>query len=370
VELLEKLCFEKKNYYAEIADWIAMKQQKLYVWGTGSVAVGVMNALYKNNIEVEGFFVNVENYQIDERLAMYEKPILSLCELRDLGEKISVVVGHSRYELVDQIKRENFIDKYWCLTGVTRSDIAISEEFVYDNIQVLQDSYDALADELSRENFVAYLNAKITNDISYVFSVFKENTTYFNNSLVCFKEREWYLDVGAYDGTSIEHFIEAYAGENYDVIAVEVLEEMCDKLIEKFRDNKRIRIVNTGLSDHCGQDSFNLDMQSTCLCAEGELREVTTIDQMLCEIASEKITTMKLCIGNSVVGILRGAERTIREELPRIIISVGIDTRALIDYIPLLDKLSRRNYDYYLRFISVSTEAILLYAIPRGTKGD
>ena len=352
---------DRTDFYSEIKKYQENSHKCLYVWGTGSVAAGVVRECEKHSIKLDGLFVNVTEYNTDPRVESQKLPIFQLEELLKSEEKFAVIIGHAHYEYISNIKNIPQIEKIWCLTSTVRNDIDISETFVRENLSQLQASYDALYDEQSKRNMAAYLNAKITGQSQYIIDVFGEASTYFRNDVLTMPPKACYLDLGAYDGKSIQEFIEACPSYN-KIIAVEVQPEMARLLHERYKDNERIIIHNVGISDHIGVDHFNFDSQSTCLAEHGTKMQVSTVDR-LCE-QEPAIDIIKICIGNTIIPLLSGARDVLCRHRPQLIISAGIDRRALLDYIPLIDRISANGYRYCLRFNHAMTESLVLYAVP------
>ena len=202
MKLYDQLNFEAKNYIAEIKKRRAENPDvKMYIWGTGSVANGAAQTFLKNDVPFDGFFVNVENYNLDPRIAALSMPIFKFDDLLKQGGAygFDVVVGHSHYELASDLKKYPQIQKVYCLAAIDRNDTKVSPEFVKENIDALQQTYDKLADELSRKNLVAFLNAQLTGDISHILKIFDKSSSYFDNDVVTLGDNENYLDLGAYD---------------------------------------------------------------------------------------------------------------------------------------------------------------------------
>ncbi|MCM1048299.1 MAG: hypothetical protein NC433_07735 [Clostridiales bacterium] len=364
--LSEQLCFNyKKDYFKEISDWKnSFPSQKLYIWGVGSVANGVIRELEKRRISIEGCFVNVENYNLDSRIAAKELPIVRLDDLLLEGIDFSVIVGHSHYELVDMLKKYHQIKNIWCLNNVSRDDVCISPDFIKENINILEQNYEMLEDKISRKNMVAFLNSMLSGDNSWIYSSFKYATSYFDNDIITFSNEEVYLDLGAYNGESTKKFIEK-CPDYKQIICVEVQTEMCKKLIDEYKENERITICNMGISDHEGEDYFCFDAQSTCLASHGGIAlPVTTVDALCRDIY--RISMIKMCIGNTIIPLLNGAKATLCSYTPKLIITAGVGNRALVDYIPKIEELSGgKKYSYYLRFTNPATECLVLYAVPK-----
>ncbi len=372
--LYENLHFGKeKSPLAEIQKWASQKpESKLYIWGTGSVAAGVARELIRSGVPAHGCFVNVKNgYNLDSRITKLNLPIFQLDNLLQRRERFSVVLGHSHYELAYQMEELDLVDNVWFLSGAVRNDDDITADFLKEHLPLFDASYQTLADDLSRKNMAAYLNAKINHDDSWIITEFQHSSTYFSNDVIHLEPQEVYLDLGSYDGKSLSEFLRVHHG-NARVVAVEVQPRMYQKLLEKWGNDERIQIENIGISDHEGTDYFHFDDQSTCISKDnGEPVQVTTVDSLTAHLSD--VTTIKICIGNTILPLLKGAEQTIRKHLPKMIISAGIDQQALIDYIPAIEKTAGSgNYQYYLRFTNAVTECLTLYAIPNtaGSIGD
>lgn len=365
MQLLESLEFGKRvNIFEDISDWQIKNPGKgLYVWGTGSVAVGVIKECVKHDIRLSGLFVNVTEFNLDSRIESLELPIFPLQKLIELGEKFSVIIGHSHYELITEIENYDLIQKIWSFTGVSREDIGVTEEFVKNNLEKLQITFHALADDLSRRNMIAYLNAKITGDNQYVNDIFDKPSTYFSNDVIELTDNEIYLDLGAYDGKSMAEFIETCPSFE-KILAVEVLPQVCDSLQKKFKTDHRVEIKNIGISDHIGIDYFHFDDQSTCLSDDVSETpvEVLTVDALCKDLPG--VSLIKVCIGNTVVPLIKGAGKVLSKDKPKLVIAAGIDNQALLEYVPLIDSVSGGGYQYYLRFTNAMTEAMVLYVVP------
>jgi FkbM family methyltransferase len=345
---------------------IRANKGKLYIWGCGSVANGLLNELESRQIAVDGLFVDVPNYFVDPRVKEKGYPIVQLDDLLSEGSSFSVIIGHSKYELVGSIKKYSQIKNIWMLQPVTRPDIKISRDFFEENFDGFQKTYDMLSDDESQKNMIAYLKAKISDDASYVYDVFKGNESVFVNDIFNVSSEKCYLDAGAYNGKTMDEFIRDCP--QYEKIAgIEVMPDVSDMLKEKYKDNPKVNIYNVGVSDHEGIDYFVFDDQSTCLAndkTKGNAVNVTTIDNICKELP--QITTMKICIGGDTVNaLLNGAKLMLQRDLPKLVIMVGVDTRALIDYIPQLDEITNGKYRYYLRFFSATTESLALYAVAK-----
>lgn len=357
--LSEKLIFGKSNnVLEEIRLWKKHSDIPIWIWGTGSVAVGVYKNLLENEIKVNGFLYDTDSVVIDPRIEKEKESILRFNDVVSKYSQIALIIGHSKYELIEKMQRYQAVIKIWALTGIIRVGIKLDEAFIRNNLDKYEYTYSKLEDEQSKLNMISFLNAHLTSDASNIIDNFNMSMTFFDNDVFEYSNDEVYCDCGAYDGKSIQEFIKVVDNKYDSIYAVEVMNNMYRELKQKFTD-KRINIINIGLSDHNGTDSFSFDSQSTCLAENGTQVDVCTIDDI---VGNKNISLIKIAIGNSIDKILFGAKRTISRNLPKIVIMAGVDKNALIDYIPLIENICGSNkYKYYLRYTNATADCLCLF---------
>lgn len=362
--LKDRLVFGKKiDLYTEIKNWkVENKKIPVFIWGTGSVALEVYRYLSQNNIKIDGFFydtkVNTTEPELQKGTTIY-----SLNDLLKQYAKFGVIVGHSHYEKIKEMNDLENVSELWAFAGIGHLGIEIDEEFVKENLENYEYTFSKLADECSKENMIAYLNAHLLNDSKRIIDNFKEPVNYFANDIFHFNEDEIYCDCGAYDGKSVRNFLDTVDNKYQKIILVEVMKDMYEKLqcMEEL-PKKNVSIWNIGLSDHVGEDKFEFDTQFTCLSDAGEKVQVTTLDKIL---ENEAVSIMKIAINNPIDKILLGGAKTIKRELPKMVILAGIERRALLDYIPLIEKIAGEGrYQFFLRYTNAAAVCLSLFAVP------
>lgn len=355
---IDELVFDKKNVLKEISDY-SKNGGKIYIWGTGSVAVGVSRSLEKLGIAPTGFFNNVPNPNVDERISA-KANILSFDELKKSNGRYSVIVGHSHVEIAETV-RDEFVDNIWCMPHAVREDAMIDETFVRENIEALEECYSLLEDDYSKRAMVSYFNSVLTGDVNFITEVFNGPCTYFSNDLIKINPTDIYLDCGAYHGEIIDEFIDASNGEYGKIVAIEVFPKSYEFLKNKYSNENKIEILCKGISDHDGTDMFSLDEQSTCLNSKNaEEIDCAKIDTICKDFVPNYI---KLCVGGDTTTILRGASELIKNETPNILISMGVGKNSFCDCVSYLHKASGGKYKFNLRYTHALSECIILFAI-------
>ena len=175
---------------------------KNVVWGCGDVAQNVIRYLRKNAIRTDYIYTNIrvinEKHELDD--------IPRIFDLSDMHEKFNLIIGHSRYEMADQIKDQyHNIDEIFMFSNPFEShDRVTSKDFFDKNENRFTEVCDILEDEISRRNLISYINSRINHD---VYAIDNVDNNYFDNSIFRVNEDESYVDVGAYDGDTIRLFL-------------------------------------------------------------------------------------------------------------------------------------------------------------------
>ena len=359
----------KKSVFDEIIDFYKGSDNKieLWIWGTGSVAAGITKKLVNYpQIQVSGYFVDVNgDYYVDDRLNYKKSCIATLDELIEKGNRINVIVGHSKYQIISEIENINIINKIWILPALARQDDGIDYKYYIDHLPQFEKSSLLLTDNLSIENLHCYLNAKINKDELYLRDV--EISDYFDNDIFSLTDKELFIDLGAFRGDTTDLFIKK--ANNYQgIICFEILNNQYIELTNKYKDNSKITVSNLGLSDHNGIDYFIFDSQSSHIVEKkienANAVEVVTLDSYL-EETHINASLIKICIGKSIMPILRGMSTILKKAKTRFIIHMGIDKSSLITVLDYINNISEEKYLFYLRFSAAMSECLILYAVPK-----
>ncbi|MCD8543308.1 MAG: FkbM family methyltransferase [Sulfurospirillum cavolei] len=227
-------------------------------------------------------------------------------------------------------------------------------------------SYQLLNDLISKETFVAFINAKISGNSDELYSLYTPNQ-YFHSSIIRdFSSIQTYIDCGAYNGDTIRVFIDKVK-ENYKKIyAFEPSVKAYNELSNYVDENKlnKVSIYNKGVGASSCQLNFNTDStggEKSFLCKEGEdIIDIVTIDDIL---QDHEVDFIKMDVEGYELDALKGAENTIKKYHPVLAISVYHKPDDLIK-IPFYIKNIFPSYKLYLRNHLHIAQELILYAIP------
>jgi FkbM family methyltransferase len=238
----------------------------------------------------------------------------------------------------------------------------INPSFIRENRASLEELYEELQDQRSKDSFVAYLLSKIRQDMKYLPPVF-DKIQYFPEGMFKFSNHESFFDCGAFIGDTIAEFLKATGGSYRHIWAAEPDRSNYEQLMKYVRDEKltRIDVVNKGIYSHAGELPFREGGNMLSMISESADRyiKVDTIDHI---VGDHPVTYIKMDVEGVELMALKGAEQTIRRNLPVLGVSIYHKERDLID-IPLYIKEIVPEYKFYFRVHKKIAIDTVLYAV-------
>lgn len=298
-----------------------------------------------------------------------------ISELKLFSEK--EIYEHIREKLkivpVDtQESISKFLDNFsfWGSFHPTENDFSTLErlsKFLKENSEKFEKMYQSLEDYRSKKIFYAILNNWYNYDFINLEQVMEKCFShYFDLDIIPSCQEEVFVDLGAFNGDTVEDFIKIY-GDNYKKIyAYEMTEQSMRELKERVKNYPRIIYEQKAVSDEVGMGSIKIHEISTSsnqleLEEIGEI-EVTSLDDDI----GEKITMIKMDIEGSELKALKGAENHIIKDKPKLLLSVYHGYEELLTLWEYLEKLDL-SYHYYLRYYGgpIFPTEIVLFAVQK-----
>ena len=254
----------------------------LYLWGKGDVAGVLYDYLIKEGVIISGVVLDESDNSVDWR----GLPVC-LFDSNELPDRYSIVVAHSHYELADALQsRISQIMEIFCFTAVLfDKTYNISKEYIIEHKQEYDNSYERMADKLSRDSYIAYLNVLLSDDYRYILPYVCSGMDYFNNDIWHIGQNEIYVDCGAYDGDTIHTFLGRCENRYKYIYAFEVDKANFRRLQHYIRSEKlaNVSCECSGLWDQVGVlrlDSYEGQEARINDCGNNDGNEipVTTLD--------------------------------------------------------------------------------------------
>lgn len=194
--------------------------------------------------------------------------------------------------------------------------------------------------------------------LRYVFGF--PNFQYFDLPELELKN-ECFADVGALDGETTEYFLSHF--ENGHAYVLEPNPEQFSVTAERLRDCPEVELFPYGAYDENTTLRFDTEEGNeggAKVSESGGIEiEVRRLDDLL---GGRKVTFLKMDIEGSELAALRGAERIIREQRPKLAICVYHKPEDMWE-IPSLILQYDPDYKLYLRHYSLCDLETVLYAI-------
>ena len=226
----------------------------------------------------------------------------------------------------------------------------VSEAWLIKHARELTEAYERLADDESRKVFANTLNYKLSGKISYLFDCESERQEDLRQ-LIRPGANEVYLDLGAYNGDTIQELGRLTDWHWRQVVAVEPDRRNCRKLRllaeELAERGLAVEVHESGIWDSVGELSFSDSggRQSTFVGATKRVVPVTTIDAVA---AGRAISYIKMDVEGAEVQALTGGATTISTYAPKLFVAAyhyDVDLFRL----PLLIWQLVPDYKIYLR---------------------
>ena len=245
------------------------------------------------------------------------------------------------------------------------------------NTEAIRRFYDSLADYRSKMICFRLLAFWLDRDFKLLDGIREENfdeyfdLDVFGNTMT---KDEVFVDCGAYDGDTIDLFLKNINGYKrlylYDMVPINL--KIAQKHLEAYADIE-YRNVGVGSKEQTEIVVKVRDVHETefsLLVSDGEISDekdvsykevgIVTLDEDI----SERITFLKMDIEGAEPDALKGAERHIREEKPKLAICLYHKYAHLWE-IPGMISRMRHDYKFYLRYNGLkgglmSTEYVLL----------
>lgn len=362
-----KVLFEEDETLNDIAVIESLKKSALPVvlyGATVDVADQIVKRLSRDNINVEMVVYDGDvPVMTSSTLFLKETETVSVEELDEKLPAYQVILGFVKgYGNISVIaaKFKN-AESVSYLSEIFDMEI-IRPSFVRENRVFLEEFYESLQDQHSKDSLVAYLLGKTRQDMKYLPPVF-DKIQYFPDGMFQFTDHESYFDCGAFTGDTIAEFLKATGGSYRHIWAAEPDRSNYEQLMKYVGENKlsNIDVVNKGIYGYAGRLPFHEDGSMLSMLSDDadNYIEVDTIDHIA---GDHPVTYIKMDVEGAELMALKGAEQTIRSYRPVLGISIYHKERDLID-IPRYIKEIMPEYKFYFRVHKKLAIDTVLYAV-------
>jgi len=235
--------------------------------------------------------------------------------------------------------------------------------FFDKNAERVNSVVSALADEKSKKIYLGMIKYRQTRSKEdFPFHAVKERQYFIKEAK--FGKNETYIDCGA-GGTSIDWFLRK-CRKYKQIIAFEPDSKQIETLRKHFSNNPRITLINAGVFDKNEEILFSMQGDSTSRVITDNKHDnlakciqTKTIDSL----NLEKVSFIKMDIEGAELNALKGAEKTILRDKPKLAICIYHSLEDMIGIAEYIHKLIPE-YNLYVRQYDFVTETVLYAVIP------
>lgn len=219
-----------------------------------------------------------------------------------------------------------------------------NREFVEKNKNEIERAYSLLSDERSRKVFKDIIRFQYSGDLKYLESCTSGKDEAF--SILNLKDDESYLDLGAYNGDTIEEFLRYTGGKYNSITAFEPNAKSFKKLLDYCSGLENVSLWQTASYNRNTTLRFNTKSGRNCAIDEnGVETQAARVDTILC---GKRITYAKLDVEGVEKETFEGMENTIRLFKPKLNVAAYHRSEDIFSLILQLFELNP-DYKFYLR---------------------
>lgn len=344
---------------------ILQTTHRAVIFGTQRLGELVLEGLQSTGINVEVFIDNAtpkHNSQINGI------PVHPLSALLDHDVPIVIATTRFSHSIACQLKRAGFkhILPYSVMSLVDAINypdeipyIGIQQDLANHAMEYLE-LFLTLSDSKSRLVLDGLLNYRMDYDTRFAESVSDEcNRQYFDAELVTFSDDDVFIDLGGYDGDTVEKFIQ-FSNTSYSKIYLfEPDENLLNLAINRLRDQKCIEFIHAGAYSKDGELKFSASGRTNgTISATGEIAiPVRKIDS----VVNERPTLIKMDIEGAEEQALLGGKNLLQTTKPLLAIAAYHFASDLWRLVHVVREINP-SYKFYLRHYSETGLESVIYA--------
>ena len=362
---------ERDNKESEAARFLEKIQEKpkLCLWGLGSHGHNWHSYLKSLGIHADCVYdASPETLAAwhgkEERLA---PPPPGRARTEYLADMTVLVTMRNARPLMDALRADGFYDVYAPTVNFFSFDASLRYAGNPAKLQEMEREVCNLlrlcGDDASRE-IVCQTVEKYFDEAHVQIDCIPNQ--YFVQPLVPLTDEECFVDVGAFDGDTIDAFLRAVDGKYRHIHAFEMSKRNYMRLARKIQgdmsyDAARISLYPYGASDKDGTAHYHENNTSSVFSDDGtETAEFRRLDDVL---RDQLITFIKMDIEGAEPQALAGAEEIIRTQKPKLAICTYHRAEHLWE-IPTMVRQMNPAYQIYFRHHDMDEMETVCYAIP------
>lgn len=341
--------------YLPLWDRLKISTKPVIIYGMGDGAQKILNVMEQKGIKPSGFMASDE-FVRGHSFAGFEVKKLSDIEKEFGAVTILVAFGTSIPEVMERIKEISVKQELYAPDVPVIGGGLFDKDYFAENEDKINEVYEMLADDKSREVFEGWLNYRLTGRINFLLDNQTDKAEAYE--LLSLTEDEIYADLGAYTGDTVSEFLEV---TGYKFGRIYAVEPDARNYAKMKRNHYKLSpydfyTYNAGAwNEDCvkqfvqkgGRNSSLIPYEKGRPINPSMLRdiEMRSLDSIL---GGNPATLVKYDVEGSESEAIDGSRETIGRYKPKLIVSLYHRTEDMFA-LPLKIKQIRGDYKFYLR---------------------
>lgn len=273
----------------------------------------------------------------------------------------------------DHALKERMFNVLNSMAWETTSKAFKSNERVYieKNEEEFKELYETLSDDKSKETLQGILNYRLTRKNEYLRMIKSNENVYLDEDILSKQQFDFIIqniivDGGAFDGDTIEYFIEKLGTSALKIEAYEAEDKnikILQKKSHKYAD-LQLEIYDNALWSKNGIEMyFEGDGLSGRCTNSGKISVHTTTIDLMDMNRNGKVGLIKMDIEGAEREALRGAENVIKRDHPILAVCAYHLQDDILELASIINEYYC-GYRLYLRHYMLSSGDTIIYAIP------
>ncbi|MBQ5348026.1 MAG: FkbM family methyltransferase [Ruminococcus sp.] len=324
-------------------DYFKTADKPIILYGMGDGADKVLSRFYKLGIKPRGVMAS-DDFVRGQRFHDFTVKKLSDFE-SELGDfTVALCFASQLPDVMSHIEYVSEKHPLFVPSVPVFGENTFDREFVLANENELKKAYSLLADDMSRRVFEDIISFQYSGDLKYLKSCTTDKDEAF--SILNLGGEESYLDLGAYNGDTIEEFLGYTGGKYKSITAFEPNAKSFKKLSDYCADMENVSLWNLGSYNKNTVIKFNTKSGRNCAIDEkGTPVQAARVDTILC---GKRITYAKLDVEGAERETFEGMENTIKLFKPKLNVAAYHRSEDIFALILQLYSLNP-DYKFYLR---------------------
>ena len=326
--------------------WQHLKEtnKPIVLYGMGNGADRLLDYLANLSIPVSGVFASDE-FVRGHSFRGFEVTNYTTAKERFGDMIVLLAFGTQLPDVMERIMRIASEQELYAPDMPVYGDTFFTPEYAAEHKEELFRVREMLSDDTSRHVFDSIINYRLTGSLSYLTDCETPVDEAYENILKL-TDTETYLDLGAYNGDTVAEFL-SHVDHYKKIIAVEPDPRSFRKLTQNTEGLKNFTSHNLGISEGAEFIPFSSGAGRGSASA-GKMNKMfpsSSVDNLL---AGEKVTYIKMDVEGQERAAIIGAEKTIKQHHPKMLVSCYHRTEDIFD-LPLLVQSITPGYKVYIR---------------------